>query len=80
MHQFGGFTITNEKEMNFFGRMILAFLLGPGQAITPSITEEPSANNLPIRPSVKDKPAYARTPKHLSLRSYKPLEDPFQNA
>src|SRR2546423_11419589 len=76
MHQFGAFTITDAEEMKFFGRMIQAFLFGPGQAITPSTTEEPSAKHLPVRPPAKDKPAWARTPMHQKLRPYKPLEDP----
>lgn len=65
MHQFGGFNITDTMEMKFFGQMIQAFLVGPGQAITPSATKELSAKDLPVRP-----PA----------RPYKPPEDPFQNA
>jgi hypothetical protein len=53
MHQFGGFRITDSKEMEFFGRMILTFLLGPGEAIPPSTAEEPSAKDLAGKPSVK---------------------------
>jgi len=71
MHQFGGFSIADPKEMKLFGRMIQAFLIGPGQAIIPSTPVRPPAKDLPVRPPAKANPFHD---------AYELPEDPFQDA
>jgi hypothetical protein len=82
MHQFGSFTTTESKEMKFFCQAVLTFLLGPGEAITPSIEKKPPAKDLAEekKPSAEALPVQDRTPLAHRLRSHNRPEDPFQGA